>query len=46
VKLDPGALVEVHRSLFGRILGYGTVIAGELEVDGVPKRLHERVFAG
>ncbi|HEY2354840.1 MAG TPA: PH domain-containing protein [Gaiellaceae bacterium] len=30
---------EVERTLLGRILGYGTVIAGELEVDCVPRRL-------
>jgi uncharacterized membrane protein YdbT with pleckstrin-like domain len=44
VKIDPGSVVEVHRSLLGRLLGYGTVIAGELEVSGVPRRLHEHVF--
>ena len=30
---------EVERSLPGRILGYGTVVAGELEIDCVPRRL-------
>ena len=46
VRFDPGSAVEVERSLFGRILGYGTLIAGELEVDAVPKKLHEHVFGG
>ena len=46
VRIDPGHPVEVERSLLGRILGYGTVIAGDLEVDCVPKRLHEHVFGG
>ena len=44
VKIEPGHAVEVERSLLGRILGYGTLIAGELEVDAVPRRLHEHVF--
>ncbi|HZT53175.1 MAG TPA: PH domain-containing protein [Gaiellaceae bacterium] len=39
VALGPGAVVEVERTLLGRLLGYGTVVAGELEVDGVPRRL-------
>jgi len=30
---------EVERTLLGRILGYGTVVAGELEIDGVPRRV-------
>ena len=46
VTLEPGRPVEVERSLLGRILGYGTLIAGELEVDAVPKKLHEHVFGG
>jgi hypothetical protein len=25
--------------MLGRILGYGTVVAGELEIDWVPRRL-------
>jgi uncharacterized membrane protein YdbT with pleckstrin-like domain len=28
--------VEVDQSLLGRLLGYGTVVAGELEIDAVP----------
>ena len=34
-----GPVFEVERSLLGRILGYGTVVAGELEIDCVPRRL-------
>ena len=34
-----GTVFEVERTLLGRILGYGTVLAGELEVDCVPRRL-------
>ena len=34
-----GTVFEVERSLLGRILGYGTVVAGELEMDYVPRRL-------
>jgi uncharacterized membrane protein YdbT with pleckstrin-like domain len=46
VAFEPGRAIEVERSLLGRLLGYGTVVAGELEIDAVPKRLHERLFAG
>ena len=34
-----GTIFEVERPLLGRILGYGTVVAGELEIDFVPRRL-------
>jgi hypothetical protein len=34
-----GTVFEVERTLAGRILGYGTVIAGELEIDAVPRKL-------
>jgi hypothetical protein len=34
-----GTVFEVERTLLGRMLGYGTVIAGELEMDYVPRRL-------
>jgi uncharacterized membrane protein YdbT with pleckstrin-like domain len=34
-----GTVFEVERTLLGRILGYGTVVAGELEIDSVPRRL-------
>lgn len=34
-----GTVFEVERTLPGRILGYGTVVAGGLEIDCVPRRL-------
>jgi uncharacterized membrane protein YdbT with pleckstrin-like domain len=34
-----GTVFEVERTLPGRILGYATVVAGELEMDYVPRRL-------
>jgi uncharacterized membrane protein YdbT with pleckstrin-like domain len=34
-----GTVVEIERPLLGRILGYGTVVAGELEIDCVPRQL-------
>ena len=34
-----GTVFEVERTLLGRILGYGTVVAGELEMNYVPRRL-------
>jgi uncharacterized membrane protein YdbT with pleckstrin-like domain len=34
-----GTMFEVERPLLGRIFGYGTVVAGELEIDCVPRRL-------
>ena len=39
VGLEQGKVVEVERSLLGRLLGYATVAAGELEIDAVPRRL-------
>ena len=36
---NDGTVFEVERTMLGRILGYGTVIAGELEIDWVPRRL-------
>ena len=36
VRLD-GVPVEVEQSLMGRVLGYGTVFAGELEIPHVPR---------
>ena len=38
ISLD-GTVFEIERPLLGRILGYGTVVAGELEIDWVPRRL-------
>jgi uncharacterized membrane protein YdbT with pleckstrin-like domain len=29
--------VEVEQSLLGRLFGYGTIVAGELEIDYVPR---------
>lgn len=34
-----GGAVEVEQSLLGRLLGYGTIVAGELEVTHVPRDL-------
>jgi len=34
-----GTVFEVERTLPGRIFGYGTIVAGELEIDCVPRRL-------
>ncbi len=34
-----GTVFEIERPLLGRILGYGTVVAGELEIHCVPRRL-------
>jgi uncharacterized membrane protein YdbT with pleckstrin-like domain len=34
-----GTVFEVERTLPGRILGYGTVVAGELEIRHVPRRV-------
>ena len=39
VGLEHGRVVEVERSLLGRVLGYATVAAGELEIEAVPRRL-------
>jgi Bacterial PH domain len=29
--------VEIEQTLLGRLLGYGTIVAGELEIEYVPK---------
>jgi uncharacterized membrane protein YdbT with pleckstrin-like domain len=34
-----GTVLEIERPLLGRILGYGTVVAGELEIHCVPRQL-------
>ncbi len=36
VRLSRVGAVEVEQSLLGRVLGYGTLIAGELEIPYVP----------
>jgi membrane protein YdbS with pleckstrin-like domain len=37
VRLSRVGAVEVEQSLLGRMLGYGTLIAGELEIPYVPR---------
>jgi uncharacterized membrane protein YdbT with pleckstrin-like domain len=37
VRLSRVGAVEVEQSLLGRLLGYGTIVAGELEVRFVPE---------
>jgi uncharacterized membrane protein YdbT with pleckstrin-like domain len=37
VRLSRVGAVEVEQSLLGRVLGYGTLIAGELEIPYVPR---------
>ena len=36
VRLEKVSTVEVEQSLLGRILGYGTIVAGDLEISYVP----------
>jgi uncharacterized membrane protein YdbT with pleckstrin-like domain len=45
VRLERVGPVEVEQGLLGRLLGYGTVVAGELEITHVPepRRLVERL---
>ena len=44
VELSQTAPLEVEQSILGRMLGYGTVIAGDLEIPHVPdpRRLRRR----
>jgi uncharacterized membrane protein YdbT with pleckstrin-like domain len=44
VRLAKVAALEIDQSLLGRLLGYGTVAAGDLEIDCVPKALVERLL--
>ncbi len=37
IRLDRVATIEVEQSLLGRMLGYGTLSAGELEIPFVPQ---------
>ncbi|MGD0167047.1 MAG: PH domain-containing protein [Gaiellaceae bacterium] len=37
VHLSSLGAIELEQTLLGRLLGYGTVIAGELEIDFVPQ---------
>ncbi len=34
---------EIERPLLGRLLGYATVIAGDLEIEAVPRRITQRL---
>ena len=43
VRLTRVGAVEIDQSLLGRLLGYGTVVAGDLEIDCVP---HPRELCG
>jgi membrane protein YdbS with pleckstrin-like domain len=45
VRLERVGPVEVEQSLLGRLFGYGTVVAGDLEITHVPdpRRLVERL---
>ena len=47
VRLARVGPVEVEQSLLGRMLGYGTIVAGELEITHVPRpgRLVDRLPA-
>ena len=36
VRLTRVGAIEVEQTLPGRLLGYGTIVAGELEIDYVP----------
>src|SRR4051794_1673656 len=37
VRLARIGAVEIEQGLLGRVLGYGTIVAGDLEIDYVPK---------
>ena len=37
VRLSGLGAVEIEQGLLGRLLGYGTIVAGELEIDFVPE---------
>jgi uncharacterized membrane protein YdbT with pleckstrin-like domain len=45
VRLERVGPVEIEESLLGRLLGYGTVVAGDLEITHFPEpgRLIERL---
>jgi uncharacterized membrane protein YdbT with pleckstrin-like domain len=45
VRLERVGAVEVEQGVLGRLLGYGTIVAGDLEITYVPKprRLVERL---
>lgn len=51
VRLAKVQTVELEQSLFGRLLGYGTLVAGDLEISCIasPRRVHgllNRVLTG
>ncbi len=37
VRLSRLGAVEIEQSLLGRLLGYGTIVAGDLEIEYVPE---------
>ena len=37
VRLSRLGALEIEQGLIGRLLGYGTIVAGDLEIDYVPK---------
>ena len=37
VRLSRLGVVEIEQSLVGRLLGYGTIVAGDLEIEYVPQ---------
>jgi hypothetical protein len=37
VRLARIGTVEIEQGLVGRLLGYGTIVAGDLEIDYVPE---------
>jgi uncharacterized membrane protein YdbT with pleckstrin-like domain len=45
VRLERVGAVEIEQNVLGRLLGYGTVVAGDLEITHVPepRRLVERL---
>jgi uncharacterized membrane protein YdbT with pleckstrin-like domain len=45
VRLSRVGPIEIEQSVLGRLLGYGTIVAGELEITHVPqpRRLVERL---
>ena len=45
VDLRPGAALEIEQSPLGRLLGYGTVVAGDLEIPHVPHPRRLRALA-
>jgi uncharacterized membrane protein YdbT with pleckstrin-like domain len=47
VRLARVGPVEIEQSLLGRVLGYGTILAGELEITHVPhpQRIVDRLSA-